>query len=120
MGAGYDVPRQIDMAGMLLRRMYLRAFGRDPAEQRALSPTLHAAAPNAGAFQIFHIASRADSGAQAEELAAALRQAGTPATTITVEGRNHGQLNEMIGVEGGQNLGRHAGVSHGTAEAVTG
>ncbi|QJU59454.1 alpha/beta hydrolase [Sphingomonas sp. AP4-R1] len=99
-GAGYDVPRQIDMAGPLLRRMYLRAFGRDPVEQRGLSPTLHAALPNAGAFQIFHIASRRDSGAQAEELAAALRQAGTSATTITVEGRTHGQLNQMIGVEG--------------------
>jgi acetyl esterase/lipase len=99
-GAGYDVPRQIGMAGPLLKRMYLRAFGTDPAGQQALSPTLHAASPNADAFQIFHIASRADSGTQAEELAAALNQAGTSARAITVEGRNHGQLNAMIGAEG--------------------
>jgi acetyl esterase/lipase len=99
-GAGYDVPRQISMAGPLLRRMYLKAFGSDTAAQAALSPTLHAASPNAGAFQIFHIASRADSGAQAEELAAALGRAGTPARTVTVDGRNHGQLNAMIGADG--------------------
>lgn len=99
-GAGYDVPRQIGMAGPLLRRMYLRAFGDDPAEQRALSPTLHAEAPNAGAFQIFHIASRADSGVQADALAAALMRAGTPAQSIIVQDRSHGQLNTMIGEAG--------------------
>ncbi|PZU07196.1 alpha/beta hydrolase [Sphingomonas sp.] len=99
-GAGYDVPRQISEAGPLLRRLYLRAFGRDPATQSALSPMLHAARPNAGAFQIFHVAARADSGAQAAEFAAALARAGTPARTITVEGRNHGQLNKMIGTPG--------------------
>ncbi len=94
------MPRQIGMAGPLLKRMYLRALGTDPAEQQALSPTLHATSPNAAAFRIFHIASRAASCARAEELAAALSQAGTLARTITLEGRSHGQLNATIGADG--------------------
>lgn len=85
-GAGYDVPRQIDAAGPLLRRIYLRAFGRDAAMQRALSPIGHRAAPNAGAFLILHVASRRDSRAQSESLGAALRTAGTPATVEAVDG----------------------------------
>ncbi|HKR25458.1 MAG TPA: alpha/beta hydrolase [Allosphingosinicella sp.] len=85
-GAGYDVPRQIETAGPLLRRMYLNAFGRDEAAQIRLSPITHAAAPNAAEFLILHVASRPDSRAQSEALAAALRAAGTPATVAAVEG----------------------------------
>lgn len=84
-GAGYDVPRQIDTAGPLLRRMYLRAFGRDEAGQIRLSPIAHAAAPNAAEFLILHVASRADSRAQSEALAAALRAARTPARVEAVD-----------------------------------
>ena len=47
-GAGYDVPAQMARGGPLLRRMYARAFGDDPAFQARVSPTLQAAAPNAG------------------------------------------------------------------------
>ncbi len=74
-GAGYDVPAQMQRGGLLLRRMYRRAFGDDPAFQARVSPTLQAAAPNAGRFLILHITSRPDdSGAQSGRLAEALRR----------------------------------------------
>jgi len=85
-GAGYDVPRQIEAAGPLLRRMYLNAFGRDGAAQLRLSPIAHARAPNAAEFLILHVASRTDSRAQSEALAAALLAGGTPASVAAVEG----------------------------------
>jgi acetyl esterase/lipase len=96
-GAGYDVAAQIRYAGPLLRSLYHRAFGDDPAFQQRVSPIAQAAAPNAGRFLIFHISSRADSGAQSERLGALLRGAGTPAEVVSVEGthaeifRNFGQ-----------------------------
>ncbi len=85
-GAGYDVPRQIEAAGPLLRRLYLNAFGRDEAAQIRLSPISHARAPNAAEFLILHVASRPDSRDQSEALAAALRAAGTAAAVAAVEG----------------------------------
>lgn len=98
-GAGYDVASQLRFAGPLLRAMYERAFGADPAFQRRVSPIAHAAAPNAGRFLIFHIASRADSGAQSERLGALLRAAGTPAEVVSVEG-SHAQIFRDFGQPG--------------------
>lgn len=98
-GAGYDVPRQMAAAGPLLRRIYARAFGHDEAAQRRLSPIAHAAAPNAGAFLILHVASRPDSRAQSEALAAALNAARTPASVAAVEG-THAQIFRRFGQPG--------------------
>jgi arylformamidase len=99
-GAGYDVPAQMARGGPLIRRMYADAFGRDPDFQRRMSPDAHAAAPNAGRFLIFHIASRPDdSGAQSEQLGAALRAAGTPAEVISVPG-THAQIFRLFGQAG--------------------
>jgi arylformamidase len=101
-GAAYDVPRQMAGAGPLLRKTYLEAFGADPERQRALSPTLQAAAPNAPAFLIAHI-DRDDSKAQAEELGTALKQAGTLAEVDGFDGtgmRGHFQINFALGSAG--------------------
>ncbi len=98
-GAAYDVARQARAAGPLMRRTYAEAFGLDPVRQHALSPTLQAAAPNAPAFLLIHIA-RDDSQAQAEALGAALTQAGTPAQVTGVAGaglRGHMDLNTALG-----------------------
>lgn len=98
-GAAYDVASQFSAAGPLMRRTYAEAFGSDPARQRALSPTLQAAAPNAPAFLIIHIA-RDDGKAQSEALAAALVQAGTAAQVVGVDGnglRGHMDLNTALG-----------------------
>lgn len=99
-GAGYDVPAQMARGGPFLRRLYANAFGEDPAFQARVSPTLQAAAPNAGRFLILHIASRPDdSGAQSERLAEALRAAGTPAEVVPVD-NSHAQIFRQFGQPG--------------------
>ena len=57
-GAAYDVPRQIADGGNFMHDTYLQAFGEDPVRQRALSPTLQAAAPNAPSFLLIHSSAR--------------------------------------------------------------
>jgi acetyl esterase/lipase len=98
-GAGYDVAAQMRYAGPLLRSLYHRAFGDDPAFQARVSPIEQAAAPNAGRFLIFHIASRADSGAQSVRLGALLNAAGTPAEVVSVEG-SHAEIFRLFGEPG--------------------
>lgn len=49
-GAAYDVPAQMTEREPIMHATYIQAFGSDAARQRALSPTLQAAAPNAAAF----------------------------------------------------------------------
>lgn len=98
-GAAYDVPRQIAGAGSFMRGTYVQAFGNDPARQRALSPTLQAAPPNAPAFLIAHI-DRDDGKAQSEALGAALMRAGTPAEVDGFDGtglRGHFRINFSLG-----------------------
>jgi acetyl esterase/lipase len=99
-GAGYDVPAQMARGGPLLRRMYARAFGSDPGFQARVSPTLQAAAPNAGRFLILHITSRPDdSGAQSRRLAEALRREGTPAEVVAVD-NTHAEIFRLFGQPG--------------------
>lgn len=98
-GACYDVARQIADGGRFMRGTYREAFGDDPVRQRALSPTLQAAAPNAPAFLIAHI-NRTDGTAQSEAFGAALVQAGTPAEVDAFEGkglRGHMEINRSLG-----------------------
>jgi acetyl esterase/lipase len=95
-GAGYDVAAQMRYAGPLLRSLYRRAFGEDPAFRARVSPMAQAGAPNAGRFLIFHIASRADSGAQSVRLGALLRAAGTPAEVVSVDG-SHAEIFRRFG-----------------------
>ena len=84
--AAYDVPALVLRSGPVARRLYVRAFGEDPDFQARVSPTLHAASPNAGRFLLLHIASRPEeSGAQSLQLAASLRAAGTPAEVVSVD-----------------------------------
>lgn len=104
-GAGYDIPAQMaTLEGRTgpLAKLYGAAFGSDPVRQRALSPTAKAGAPNAGAFLIEHVASRDDSRAQSEWLAAALKAAGTAAEVVAVEG-NHMTINRELGRDGDAN-----------------
>jgi acetyl esterase/lipase len=99
-GAGYDVPAQMARGGPLLRRMYARAFGSDPGFQARVSPTLQAAAPNAGRFLILHITCRPDdSGAQSRRLAEALRREGTPAEVVAVD-NTHAEIFRLFGQPG--------------------
>lgn len=98
-GACYDVPRQIAEGGDFMRDTYLQAFGDEKDRQLALSPTHHAASPNAPAFLILHV-ERADGAAQSQALAAALQNAGTSAEVRGFEGiglRGHAEINRRLG-----------------------
>ena len=98
-GAGYHVPSQMGRNERVLGNSYAQAFGTDPARQLALSPTRHAAAPNAPAFLILHV-ERADSAAQGAGLAAALRRAGTPVELHAIPGAGlagHRAINQRLG-----------------------
>ncbi len=99
-GAGYDVPLQIKSPGNLVRPMYEAAFGTDPVRQRALSPTLHTAAPNVAHWLILPVATRADSQAQSNALAAGLTKAGALAKVIPVPDSSHMKLNHQLGTNG--------------------
>jgi arylformamidase len=98
-GAAYDVPRQMADGGKFMSDTYVQAFGSDPARQRALSPTLHAQAPNAPAFLIIHVM-RKDGVAQSKELEAALRKGGTKAERREFPGtglKGHAEINRSLG-----------------------
>lgn len=98
-GAAYDVPRQIAEGNRVMQGTYAQAFGTDPARQRALSPTLQAAAPNAPSFLILHV-QREDGIAQSQALGAALKAAGTAASVASIAGqglRGHMEINRSLG-----------------------
>lgn len=98
-GAAYDVARQIAEGNRIMRDTYLQAFGTDPARQRELSPVFHAAAPNAPAFLLLHV-QRRDGVAQAKELEAALRKAGTVVERREFPGagfEGHAEINRRLG-----------------------
>ena len=98
-GAAYDVPAQMRHGPRMMQQTYAQAFGTDLARQRALSPTLQAAAPNAPAFLIPHV-QREDGVRQSNALAAALRASGTAAETAGFPGTGlvgHMQINRSMG-----------------------
>ncbi|MFM7107045.1 MAG: alpha/beta hydrolase, partial [Planctomycetaceae bacterium] len=70
-GAGYDVPRQIEIARLpRMREMYRQVFTEDPQAQREASPITHVAAGNGiPPFLLFHVGARQDSREQSEALA---------------------------------------------------
>ena len=101
-GAGYHVPSQMGKNEAVLGDTYKQAFGTDPARQLALSPTQHAAAPNAPEFLILHV-QRADARQQSEGLANALRRGGTPVELHAIPGRGlagHMEINRKLGEAG--------------------
>ncbi len=98
-GAAYDVPVQMAAGGKFMGKTYEQAFGTDPARQKALSPTLHAAAPNAPAFLLLHV-QRPDGIAQANSLAEALQRAGAQVEIGSFPGKGlkgHGEINRKLG-----------------------
>jgi len=98
-GACYNVPRQIAEGGDFMHDTYIQAFGSEKERQLALSPTHHAAAPNAPAFLILHV-QRIDGTAQSKALGVALQAAGTKAEVRGFEGRGlqgHTEINRRLG-----------------------
>jgi len=100
-GAAYDVPAQRQDGPRIMQRIYSQAFGDEPTRQRALSPTLQAAAPNAPAFLILHV-DREDGKRQSEALGAALTRAGASVSVEALEGKGlpgHMAINRSLGDE---------------------
>lgn len=98
-GAAYDVPQQMEWGSGKMQDTYGQAFGQDPARQRALSPTLHAASPNAPTFLIIHVGRQAGI-EQSIKLEAALKQGGTRVQRQQFEGRGlqgHMEINRSLG-----------------------
>jgi len=98
-GAAYDVPAQVKDGPGMMQTTYGAAFGTDPARQRALSPTLQAAPPNAPAFLLLHV-QRPDGTRQAEALEAALRAARTAVERRGFPGTGlmgHMEINRRLG-----------------------
>lgn len=98
-GAAYDVAKQIDEGPRIMHDTFVQAFGTDPARQKRLSPTAHAASPNASEFLILHV-QRKDGTRQSRELADALNKAGTPAKVQGFSGRGlrgHAEINRKLG-----------------------
>jgi acetyl esterase/lipase len=95
-GAAYDVTAQMVQSR---GRGFTDAFGTDPARQQALSPTMHAAGPNAPAFLLLHV-KRADGVAQANALAAALKRGGSRVEVGSFPGegmQGHMEINRKLG-----------------------
>ena len=98
-GAAYDVPAQMSDGPRMMQQTYAQAFGSDPVRQRALSPTLQAAAPNAPAFYVMHV-QRPDGVRQGEALAAALHSEGTQVELGSFAGEGlagHMEINRRLG-----------------------
>lgn len=98
-GAAYDVPAQMTDGPPFMQDTYAQAFGSDPVRQRALSPTHHAATPNAPAFLLMHV-ERADGERQAKALGKALESGGSAVEIVSLPGqglRGHGEINRRMG-----------------------
>lgn len=98
-GAGYDIPQQIRQAVLpRMKAMYTGVFTEDEATQKDASPVTHVAKDKGiPSFLILHVASRRDSKAQSEELAARLRESGVEAKVVPAEGKNHATINRELG-----------------------
>jgi arylformamidase len=99
-GAGYDVPRQMAEPSNRVEFMYDAAFGKDPARQVDLSPIRHASKPNVDAWLILPVATRADSTAQSNDFAMALRKGGSRVAVMPIPDSSHMKINRNMGAEG--------------------
>lgn len=99
-GAAYDVAEQMRQGSFMTKRTYEPAFGTDPSRQARLSPTLHAAAPNAPRWLILYVSRRADATAQSNALGQALQQAGGKVQLEGIDGESHMTINRELGLAG--------------------
>ncbi|MBJ7441778.1 MAG: alpha/beta hydrolase [Sphingopyxis sp.] len=98
-GAAYDVPAQVKDGPPVMQKTYAQAFGTDPARQKALSPTAHAAAPNAPDFLLLYV-QRPDGVRQAKALGSALVAGGSRVEHGSFPGeglKGHAEINRSLG-----------------------
>ena len=105
-GACYDVPAQIEASRFMARRMYIPAFGDDPARQRALSPITHAGGRDVADWLLLYTSARDDAKTQSQALSAALQRGGTRAEVVEVPATTgnplaaHLEINKTFGTPG--------------------
>ncbi|KAJ5737753.1 Alpha/beta hydrolase fold-3 [Penicillium malachiteum] len=85
-GSNYNIPAEITDSPGPVAQNTIHALGTDLERLRAMSPTYHARAPNAGAFLLLHVQRQGDI-RQAVELATALNAAGTETALYVFEGQ---------------------------------
>jgi len=98
-GAAYDVPGQTKDGPPIMQATYKQAFGTGSARQKALSPTLQAAAPNAPQFLLLYV-QRPDGVRQARALGAALEAGGSRVEHGSFPGeglQGHAEINRRLG-----------------------
>ena len=98
-GAAYDVPAQMKDGPPIMQQTYAQAFGTDPARQTALSPTAHAAGPNAPDFLLLYV-QRPDGVRQAKALGSALVAGGSRVEHGSFPGeglKGHAEINRSLG-----------------------
>jgi acetyl esterase/lipase len=84
-GSNYNALAEFaDNTGPIITNM-VKGLSDDPVRLQAMSPTHHAAAPNAGAFLLLHVQRKGDI-RQAVELSVALKAAGTDVDLHVFEG----------------------------------
>ncbi len=83
-GACYDVPAQIAASPFMARRMYIPAFGSEPARQKALSPITHAGGRDVADWLVLYTSAREDARDQSRALDAALRRGGARSAVVEV------------------------------------
>lgn len=108
-GDTYDVPAIIETAetrrrvhGQPMPKMgHREKFGNDPAKHRDYSAVTHVASSKGiPPFFILHVAEHPDTSAQAQRLAAALKDASVPVTVFGGRETTHNKINADIGVAG--------------------
>jgi acetyl esterase/lipase len=106
-GDTYDVPAIIETSETRRRAhkqpqakfSYREKFGNDPQMHRDFSAVTHVAKDKGiPPFLILHVADHPDVAAQAERLAAVLKEAGIPAARFAAKETNHTKINAHIGV----------------------
>src|SRR6059058_5992802 len=106
-GDTYDVPAIIETAetrrrvhGLPMPKFGHRLkFGNDPEKHRDFSAVTHVAGGKAiPPFLILHVAGHPDVSAQAQRLAAVLKDAGIPTKVFAAKETNHTRLNDNLGL----------------------
>jgi acetyl esterase/lipase len=106
-GDTYDIPAIIETAETR-RRVHHQPqakfghrekFGNDPAKHIDFSAVTHVAkGKGIPPFLILYVASHPDTSAQAQRLAAVLKEAGIPTTPFGAKDTNHSKLNDDVGL----------------------
>jgi arylformamidase len=106
-GDTYDIPAIIEVAETRCRVHDLpqatfghrQKFGNDPARHRDFSAVTHIAKDKGiPPFLILHVADHPDTSAQAQRLAAVLKEAAIPTTVFAARETTHDQLNDHLGL----------------------